>query len=209
MIINPAQIKSIAPYCHNPDSWAIALTSTMKTYQIDSRLRACAFIAQCCEESTELNVLEENLNYSSASLMRTWPKRFPTTFSTIQYMHNPMALANFIYANKNGNGNEASGDGWKYRGRGLFEVTGRGNYAMEAGWLQLPLLDHPELLTQPMVAADSAGAYWKSRGLNSMADQLFGGDGPIVEITRVINGGSLGIDQRRVYYHRALAAIAS
>ncbi len=209
MNITADQIKSIAPYCARSDKIALALTTAMPIYQINTRYRVCAFIAMCCEESAEFNRMEENLNYSSSGLMATWPTRFPTPASTVPYMHNPMALANYVYANRNGNGTEESGDGWRYRGRGFIEVTFRDNYAAIGNALQLPLLNHPELLSDPSVAATSAGDFWQSHALNALADKLIAGDSAIADITHVINGGLNGLDQRKVYYRRALAAIAS
>ncbi len=208
-MITGAQIKVIAPNCHAPDDWANTLNSVLPDYQINTQYRICAFIGQCCHESGEFNLLEENLNYSTSGLMKTWPTRFPTDASTIPYIHNPMALANHIYAGRNGNGSEQSGDGWMYRGRGLIGMTFKGTYGALAHALNLPLIEHPEMLLDHKIATQSACEYWKSHALNALADHLDSGDAAFSEITRIINGGLNGISQRLAYYHRAIIANVS
>ena len=132
--------------------------------------RVAAFLAQIAHESQELNRLVENLNYSAAALMSTWPKRFPTLADAEPYARQPERIANRAYANRLGNGAEQSGDGWRYRGRGIIQVTGRGNYHEIGAALALPLDVQPELLEQPANAALSASWFWKSHLLNPLAD---------------------------------------
>ena len=140
----------------------------------------------------EFNHLLENLNYSAQRLVQVWPSRFPSLPVAIPYAGNPEKLANFIYANRLGNGPPDSGDGWKYRGRGLIQLTGRGNYQQAATGIGRPLVDQPDLLLQPDVAARSAAFFWKSHGLNELADDRSGDDdnADFQMITIRINGGT-------------------
>ncbi|KAF0250183.1 MAG: putative chitinase, partial [bacterium] len=146
----------------------------------------------------ELMVLVENLNYSAKRLMQVWPKRFPTLQKAMQYEHNPEKLANFVYANRIGNGNEASGDGWEFRGRGVIQMTGRGNYKAIGKALTLDLEKNPENLEDPKYAALSAAYFWQSHGLNELADNRVNDndDEDFITISIRINGGKVGLKER-------------
>lgn len=184
-----------------------ALNRAMTRYGINSSVRVAAFLAQVGHESAQLTALVENLNYSAVGLANTWPSRFAADRSRKPYPPNliamslarkPELIANHVYANRNGNGSEASGDGWRFRGRGLIQITGRANYNDVARALRLDLLAHPELLEQPELAALSAAWWWSARGLNELADA-----GKFEQITRVINGGTNGLVDRVVLWHGA------
>ena len=158
------------------------------------------FLAQTAHESMLFERMVENLNYTSAKqIRRTWPKRFANNSAAVAFVSKPERLANFVYANRLGNGDAASGDGWKYRGRGLIQLTGRAHYAAAEEAIGLPLLDSPELLEEPAHAADAAGWFWKSHGLNRFASN-------INDCTRAINGGLNGLPDRMRLYGRASAA---
>jgi putative chitinase len=179
-----------------------ALNEAMARYKIDTRLRAAAFLAQVGHESSHLTRLVENLNYSAEGLIRTWPKRFNLELAT-RVARKPEQIANIVYASRMGNGPAVTGDGWKYRGRGLVQVTGWVNYQACGSALGLDLLTKPELLEQPVYAAPSAAWYWSSNGLNELADA-----GRFEDITRRVNGGLTGQADRLDIYQRALKVIA-
>ena len=158
------------------------------------------WLAQLAHESAMFERMVESLNYTKAAqIRRTWPKRFANNSAAVAFVSKPERLANFVYANRLGNGDAASGDGWKYRGRGLIQVTGKDNYRDAGEALGLPLLEEPELLEEPVHAADAAGWFWKSHGLNRFASN-------INDCTRAINGGLNGLPDRMRLYNRASAA---
>jgi putative chitinase len=199
------QLKSIMPACADTAGWCEVLNATMDPYEINSPHRVAAYLAQIAHESSELNRLVENLNYSAAGLMRTWPNRFPTIAKSQVYARKPEKIANYVYAGRLGNGDETSGDGWRYRGRGLIQITGRENYRAAGVALGLPLDEQPDSLTQPREAARSAAWFWKSHLLNALADHQGGDDDDddFVRITKKINGGTKGLKERRAYWWRA------
>ena len=158
------------------------------------------WLAQLAHESALFERMVESLNYTKAAqIRRTWPKRFANNSAAVAFVRKPERLANFVYANRLGNGDAASGDGWKYRGRGLIQLTGRAHYAAAEEAIGLPLLDSPELLEEPAHAADAAGWFWKSHGLNRFASN-------INDCTRAINCGLNGLPDRMRLYGRASAA---
>ena len=176
------------------------LNTAMGKYGIVTRLRIAAFIAQIGHESGQLTRLVENLNYSAEGLMKTWPSRFDLVRATAA-ARKPEQIANIVYAGRMGN--TEPGDGWKYRGRGLFQVTGRANYAACGEALGLDLLSKPELLELPQYAAMSAAWFWSMKDLNTLADK-----GDFVKITRRINGGLNGQADRQGLYDKALKVLA-
>ncbi|WP_161892676.1 glycoside hydrolase family 19 protein [Pseudomonas juntendi] len=184
-----------------------ALNRAAARWKIDSRLRLTAFLAQIGHESGQLRVLVENLNYSAEALVRTWPSRF--TAQTAQaYARQPEKIANRVYSGRMGNGPESSGDGWRYRGRGLIQLTGRDNYRAAGAALGLPLEDHPELLEQAEHAAQSAAWWWAKHGLNELADA-----GRIQDIGSIINTGKPGrvphgAAERKALYDIAVRVLA-
>lgn len=184
-----------------------ALNRAMARWRIDSRVRQAAFIAQVGHESGQLRNLVENLNYSAEALVRTWPSRF-TDQTASGYARQPEKIANKVYGGRMGNGPEASGDGWRFRGRGLLQVTGRDNYREAGAGLGLPLEDEPELLEQAEHAAQSAAWWWAKCGLNEMADA-----GRIRDIGSIINTGQPGkmpngAAERLALYDLALRVLA-
>lgn len=158
------------------------------------------FLAQLAHESALFERLVENMNYTSPQqIMQTWPKRFKTKTAAMAFVRHPELLANYVYADRLGNGDAASGGGWKYRGRGLIQITGKDNYRDASEALGLPLLEEPELLEEPAHAADAAGWFWKQRDLNRLASN-------INACTRRINGGLNGLPDRIRLYELASAA---
>lgn len=179
--------------------WAEPLTVALIGAQIDTRLRVCAFLAQIGHESNGLQFLEENLNYSADGLLKTWPSRF-TAGSAADAARNPEKIANIVYANRMGN--STPGDGWKYRGRGPIQITGKSNYLSCGKALGVDLLANPDLIKQPGYAARSAAWFWESNGLNALADA-----DRFTDITRKINGGTNGLEDRKKRYALALSVI--
>ena len=171
------------------EEWFKPLTDTFIKYNISTTQRQASFIGQCQHESNNFRTLEENLHYSADGLMRTWPSRFPSADVAEQYANNPEKIANKVYAGRMGNTEE--GDGWKYHGRGLIQLTGRENYDNCGKGISADLIGEPQLLVSPMYACLSAGWFWNKKGLNVLADKL---DYP--EMTKRINGGLLGLADR-------------
>ncbi len=204
------QLKAIMPRC-DADQWLIPLNAAMARFEINTPPRIAAFLAQIAHESAETTRLTEGLYYTSAKrLCAVWPKRFPTTASAVPYIKNPEKLANFVYANRGGNGDVSSGDGYRYRGRGLFQLTFRDNYRLAGEALNLPLIEDPDQATLPGIAALTAASYWQRLGLNALADHQPGDDDvkDFVEISIRINGGRVGLAERKRYWARAQKTLA-
>lgn len=179
--------------------WYHVLMQLFPEYDITTPQRVAAFVAQCAHESANFSVLKENLNYRAESLVRVWPRYFPTIEIARQYAHKQDKIANRAYANRMGNGDEASGDGWRFCGRGLIQLTGRDNYQSFADSLEMPINDVPEYLGTFEGAAQSACWFWETNNLNKFADV-----GDIKGLTKAINGGYLGLDDRIKHYNHAL-----
>lgn len=211
MAITANQLAAIMPRTKDPQGWAEALNNAMPRYDINTPERIAAFLAQLAHESAELNRLTENLNYSAKGLRRTWPSRFKTDAKANQFHRKPEKIANHVYANRIGNGNEASGDGWRYRGRGLIQLTGRGNYRSTGRAIGHPLEQNPELAARPDIAALVAAQFWQSRGLNELADDRTDDDdsADFVKISVIINGGRNGLAHRQAYWKKAKAALGT
>jgi len=188
----------------NPHSgqWFNALNEILPDYEINTVKRVAAFVAQCAHESAEFTALQENLNYRAESLTKIWPKRFPANIAA-QYARKPEAIANRAYADRMGNGPEASGDGWKYRGRGLIQLTGRANYQQFADSVGANIEQIPAYLETFQGAVQSACWFWESNNLNELADR-----GDIKTLTKKINGGFLGLEDRIHHYQHALEVLA-
>lgn len=201
MLITPIQLRAVAPACRDPIEWAEALNPALELFEINTPLRIAAFIAQCAHESQSFNRVAENLNYSAERLMAVWPKRFPTLASTAGFARNPRALANKVYGGRMGN-NEPN-DGYMYRGRGLIQLTGKANYTAATAALGLPLVAHPEFVELKPVAAKTAAWFWQKNDLNELADRE-----ATEAITRKINGGRVGLAERKALYGRAKATLA-
>lgn len=200
-MITPEQLDAFAP---GTRSWADAINAAAARFSISTPHRMAAFLAQTAHESASFTRLVESLNYSAEGLASTWPGRYRgpdgQPNDTARLLHrNPEAIANHCYANRMGNGDEASGDGWRYRGRGLIHLTGRSNHQRCAAGIGLPLIEQPELLEQPGPAALAAGWFWAVNGLNELADAA-----AFAAITKRINGGLHGHDDRVRRWQRAL-----
>ncbi|WP_124553492.1 LysM peptidoglycan-binding domain-containing protein [Methylophilus methylotrophus] len=198
------QLKSIMPNGRERDieEYLPHLNAAMSEFGINTPKRQAMFLSQIAVESGGLRYTEENLRYSAAALIRVFPRHFNSDNAPL-YARNPEAIANRIYANRMGNGNEATGDGYRYRGGGLLQATGRKTFATIGARLGVDLVSNPELLRQPELAARSAAEYFQRRGLNELADQ-----GNIREVTRRVNGATNGptthLDLREQIYQRAL-----
>lgn len=185
-------------------AFAEPLSETFKRFDVSTKARKAAFIAEAAHESTRFTRLEESLYYRTPErILAMWPKRFSGPAEAAHFCRNPEALANRVYSNRLGNGDESSGDGWKYRGRGLFQITGRSNYKVASDALAADYLRAPELVALPLDACMTAGWFWSSIHGNELADA-----GLIDEITRKVNGPAMvGADDRRSLYDDALQAL--
>ena len=181
------------------DHWYQALAQLLPDYNINTPLRIAHFVAQCAHESGSFVFIEENLNYRAASLRKVFPKYFPTDELAAQYANKPQMIANRVYANRMGNSDEASGDGWRYRGRGLIQLTGKDNYTFFAGSLQIGLDEAVEYLATFEGAAQSACFFWENNNLNRFADA-----NDVKGLTRAINGGFIGLEDRIKHTEHAL-----
>jgi len=203
MTPTPAHLLALGVRRDLAEQWSQPIANACARSGINTRQRLAAFLAQTLHESSHLTRTVENLSYTSAARIRkVWPSRFPDIQSAQAYIRQPERLANYVYGRRMGN--RAPNDGWKYRGRGLLQITGRSNYAAAAAALHLPLLERPKLLEEPPAAALSAAWWWQSHGLslNALAD-----DGAIDRISHAVNGGDVGLDERRALYERALSVL--
>ena len=192
------QLKQMVKNPHI-DHWHEVLDQLLPDYDINTPLRVAHFIAQCAHESGNFVFIKENLNYRADSLMKTFKRYFPTLDLAQQYEKKPEKIANRVYANRMGNSDEASGDGWRYCGRGLIQLTGKDNYTFFAGSLGISVEDASEYLATFEGAAQSACWFWESNNLNAVADA-----GDIKKMTKIINGGYLGLEDRIRHYEHAL-----
>ena len=178
--------------------WYKPLIDTFIKYNISTTQRQACFIGQCQHESNNFKTLEENLHYSADGLMRVWPSRFTNKIVADAYANNPEKIADKVYAGRMGNGDEESGDGWAFHGRGLIQLTGRDSYDRFGKAVGVVFTDQPQLLVEPNYAALSAGWFWNKTGLNDLSDaQEYG------QMTKRINGGTLGLDDRIVRITKA------
>ena len=203
MLITPALLCTVTTP-ELADKWADALNETCQEFAIDSPYRIAGFISQTAHESAGFKFVSENLNYSAASLMRVWSIRFPTVEIAQRYAMNPEKIANRAYADRMGNGDEASGDGWKYRGRGLIQLTGKNNYVAYSMACDNEALQKPDIVAEPKYAAESAGWFWSVNRLNLVADTQ-----DIVRMTKIINGGINGLDDRQMKYSKVMSYFES
>lgn len=208
----PTREMLVAAKVKDPDKWLDAIIATCKEFEIDTQQRIAAFLAQTSHESAGYTMLEENLNYSDVTMAAVWPARFavkgpdgkykldekgkkiPNAFAKALH-RKPQLIANTVYSNRMGNGTIESGDGWKHRGMGLKQLTGKDNHKRCGEYLGVDLVEHPELLLEPIFAARSAGWFWHTNKLSKFADK-----GDIKGMTQVINGGLIGYDQRQALY---------
>jgi putative chitinase len=181
--------------------WLQPLLDTFQKYEINTPQRQAAFIGQCAHESGNFKVLQENLNYSAKGLMATWSSRFPDMDTAERYERQPEKIANKVYARAD-MGNTDDGDGWKYRGRGVIQLTGKNNYRTCGEALGLDLVVNPDLILEPQYACLSAGWFWNKRGLNTLADA-----NDIETITKRVNGGLHGLLDRQAKTQIALEVL--
>jgi putative chitinase len=201
-VITEQQLVELLPKNRYIAQWCNALNAILPEYDINTPTRVAAFIAQCAHESGGFQFLQENLNYRAASLRKVFPKYFPTDALAEEYAARPNrqeAIANRIYANRMGNGDEASGDGFRYRGRGLIQLTGKNNYTIFAASIETPLEEIPGYLQTFEGAVQSACWFWDQNNLNREADAK-----DIKTMTRKINGGFIGLEDRIKHYEHAL-----
>jgi putative chitinase len=202
MELTKDQLKQLLPKNPYIDQWYNALSQLLPDYEINTPQRIAAFIAQCAHESGEFTALKENLNYRAVTLRKIFPKYFPTDEIANQYANLPNkqeAIANKVYANRMGNGDEASGDGFRYCGRGLIQLTGKDNYSWFAASIGIKPDEASEYLQTFEGAAQSACWFWESNNLNAFADV-----GDILTMTKRINGGTIGLEDRKKHYEHAL-----
>ena len=207
MELTKEQLRQLLPKNPYIDQWHGALSQLLPEYEINTPQRIAAFIAQCAHESGNFMFLKENLNYRAPTLRKLFAKYFPTDALAEEYANKPNkqeAIANRIYANRMGNGDEASGDGFRFCGRGLIQLTGRENYSWFAASLGIPVEEAAEYLQTFEGAAQSACWFWETNNLNKWADT-----GDIKELTRRINGGYIGLEDRIKHYEHALHVLGA
>ena len=202
MELSLQQLKQLLPKNPYVEHWHQALSQLLPDYEINTAQRIAAFVAQCSHESAGFTTLKENLNYKAATLRKIFPKYFPSDDLANAYANMPNkqeAIANRVYASRMGNGDEHSGDGYRYCGRGLIQLTGKSNYQSFADSLEMNVEDVPEYLATFEGAAQSACWFWESNNLNQWADK-----GDILTLTKRINGGTIGLEDRIKHYEHAL-----
>ena len=194
-------LNQLKQMIRNPhvEHWHEALDQLLPDYDINTPARVAAFIAQCAHESADFVFIKENLNYRASTLVKVFSKYFPTEAAAAAYAGRPEKIANRVYANRMGNGDEASGDGYRYCGRGLIQLTGKDNYTFFAGSMEIPVEEASEYLATFEGAAQSACWFWENNNLNQFADA-----GDIKGMTKVINGGYIGLENRISHYEHAL-----
>jgi putative chitinase len=202
MNLTLAQLQQLLPKNPYVTQWHGALSQLLPDYEINTAPRIAAFVAQCAHESGGFTALKENLNYRAATLRKIFPKYFPTDEIANYYASLPnkqAAIANKVYANRMGNGPEESGDGYKFCGRGLIQLTGRDNYSWFAASLDISVEEASDYLQTFEGAAQSACWFWETNNLNRWADA-----GDILTLTKKINGGTIGLEDRVKHYNHAL-----
>ena len=200
MAVNAEQLAKL----HIGAEWTDALNETFSRFDITSNNQQAMFIGQCSHECGNFKLLEENLNYRAATLMKLWPKRFPTQEIANAYDRNPKKIANMVYANRMGNRDPASGDGARFCGRGCIQLTGSTAYYQAGKALGVDLWADPTIVATPEYAALTAGWFWSTHKCNELAEA-----GDWVKLTKVINGGTVGLEDRIKHINEALAVLAS
>lgn len=194
-----AKFKECVGNPPHAEYWFEAICQICPDYDINTPSRLAAFLAQTAHESGGYRAIKENLNYKAASLRRVFPKYFPSDELAAQYANKPEKIANRVYGNRMGNGPEESGDGYRYCGRGLIQLTGKDNYTRYAQSLEISLEEAQEHLTTFEGCVQSAAWFWEANNLNQWADK-----GDILTLTKRINGGTIGLEDRIKHYNHAL-----
>jgi putative chitinase len=194
--------KIIPNAAYGVDTWHEELSEMLPIFEVTSVGRVAAFLAQTAHESGGYRALVENLNYSKDALPKVWPKHFGSDVDVNKYHRNPQAIANRAYRNRMGNGDENSNDGWKYRGRGLIQLTGKDNYTRFGQYAEISAEDAAEYLETPRGAVHSACWFWYANDLNAFADA-----GDFIGMTKRINGGTIGLDDRVHHYELAVKVL--
>jgi putative chitinase len=204
-MITVEQFSHMFPKNKNPQGWTTALVDVLPTYEINTPERIASFLAQCGHESAGFTVLQENLNYSADGLHKIFKKYFPTLESAQPYARKPEMIANRVYGGRMGNGDEHSGEGYKFRGRGPIQLTGKANYEACSEFLfqDDTLVQNPDMLLDPEYALHSACWFWWKNDLNKFADTA-----DLVTMTKRINGGTIGLEDRIKHYNEAMEIFA-
>jgi len=200
MTVNAEQLSKL----HIGPEWVDALNETFERFGINTPRQQAAFIGQCGHECGNFKVLQENLNYRAATLMKLWPKRFPTLEVANQYAGQPKRIANKVYADRMGNRDEASGDGFRFSGKGCIQLTGHANYFHASKALGVDFVMEPDLVATPKYAALTAGWFWSTHNCNNLAEAA-----DWVGLTKKINGGTIGLDDRIKHTNEALAVLTA
>jgi len=179
-----------------------AMNMAIEKADLSTPERLAAFIAQCGHESDSFRFMEENLNYKAESLCRTWPSHFNAE-NAEEYAHNPEKIANRAYANRMSNGDEESGDGWNYRGRGWLQTTGKAGYEQLSDATQIDFVSNPDAVATPEGSAISAAVFWEKHNLNRHVD-----NNDFTGLTKAINGGTIGQEDRMARYQHAMSVLA-
>ena len=198
-MVNSEQLAKL----HIGPEWVDALNETFQRFGINTPRQRAGFIGQCGHECGNFRILEENLNYRAATLMKLWPKRFPTQEIANQYERQPSKIANKVYSSRMGNRDEASGDGYRFRGRGCIQLTGSDGYFHAGKALGVDFWANPELVATPKYAALTAGWFWSTHKCNELAESA-----NWLALTRVINGGTIGLQDRIKHIEAALQVLS-
>jgi putative chitinase len=196
-MVNAEQLKQL----HIGPEWVDALNATFTRFNISTPIQQASFIGQCSHECGNFKILSENLNYRAEALMKLWPRRFDA-IKAQTCARNPKLIANTVYSSRMGNRDEASGDGYRFRGRGCIQLTGHANYFHAGKACGVDFVMEPDLVATPMYAAMTAGWFWDTHKLNDFANRK-----DYVGMTKKINGGTIGLQDRIAHIEQALAVL--
>jgi putative chitinase len=199
------KLAELIPNCeYGVEYWYPELAELLPIFGVTTVARVAAFVAQTAHESGGYRALKENLNYKAATLMKLWPKRFPDQATANHYAGHPELIANYVYANRMGNGAPETGDGYRYCGRGLLQLTGKDNYSKFADYAGIAVEDAPDYIETPRGAVHSACWFWYVNDCNTYADAS-----DIEGLTKRINGGQIGLADRIKHYNHAIDVLVS
>ena len=201
-MISKQQLSLILKQNKEIDKWLDLINEILPKYKINTDLRVAAFLSQMGHESSDFVILTENLNYTAPRLLKVFPRHFNEA-NVNDYAGQPEKIANKVYGNRMANGPESSGDGWRFRGRGIIQLTGRENYARQAKRMGMALDEFVQFVITPKGALESACVFWVENGLNELADK-----GDVLSITKRINGGTNGLKDRQTRYENAIKVLS-